>query len=115
MFIEFVGPPGSGKTTLVKLLTELDLEPSLGLISFEDYQRLNLEFGERSIMRSQFIARWFTFIKLACRRPHLVLAVLKLYFLHGTPLLRRLRKAQKLLAFFIFAERLRGTMQKIQF
>lgn len=106
MFIEFVGPPGAGKTTVMKLLGEKAKQSPLVLTSFEDYQQLNLEFGEKAIMRSNFFARWLTLIKLAWRRPQLVATVSKLYFLHGTPLLRRLRKAQKLLAFFIFAERL---------
>lgn len=106
MRVEFVGPPGAGKSTVAQHLSEVDFAAPLHLLSFDDYQSINLDYGEKSIMQMPRVARWAILARFALRRPKLTLAVAGLIFLHGRPLLRRGRKAQRVLAHFIFAERL---------
>lgn len=108
MIVEIVGPPGVGKTTIAAGLDELARSSALPLLSFADYQAMDREFGEAAIMKKQRVGRWATLAPLAWRRPRLFFPVVLLTLLHGRPLLRRGRKAQRLLAHTLFTERLQA-------
>jgi len=106
MQVEFVGPPGAGKTTIVKGLREADCSGRLPLVSYDEYQSMNREFGEKSIMKLNRLARWTTLLRYGIRRARFSLAIAALCLMHGRPMIRRSRKAQKVLAHTLFAERL---------
>jgi energy-coupling factor transporter ATP-binding protein EcfA2 len=123
MIVEIIGPPGVGKSTLAAELDRLFDEASgadvagksntmaaSSRVSFAEYQALDWEIGEAGMMKRGSVIRWLSLLPMVWRRPRLVFSVLKLRLLHGRPILRRGRKAQRLIAHSLFTDRLQATM-----
>ena len=106
MIVEMVGPPGSGKTTIAGELDQHAQGTSLPILSFEDYDKLDREKGEIAIMKMGRLARWRKLMPMILSWPRWVVYLPILVLLHGRPFLRRSRKAQRVLAHVLFAERL---------
>lgn len=110
MIVEIVGPAGSGKTTIAEGLDDSfrESDATARYLPFVEYEKLNREIGEVAIMRRGRIARWLSLFPMCWHHPRLVLYVAALTILHGRPILRRARKAQRLLAHVLFTERLQA-------
>ena len=108
MIVEMIGPPGVGKTTAMGRLDELAQNDDLPLLGFDDYQTFDRECGQAAIMKRYRLNRWLVLSAMLWRRPRLVASVMTLALLHGRPFLRRIRKAERVVAHVLFSERLKS-------
>jgi hypothetical protein len=107
MLIELIGPPGSGKSTIARLLDRHLSASRLPYLSSAELLRLDHRMGERSLKQMDVARRLLALGGLLWRFPGLVTRVWLLALLHGPPLGRRLRRARRLLGHFMLLHRLR--------
>lgn len=107
MFIELIGPPGSGKTTIAALLDEHLSRTTVNYISSGDLTRLDCELGDHHIKRIGLARRVISLAPLLWHHPRVAAIVLALAALHGPNRRERYRRARRLLAHFLLLLRLR--------
>lgn len=105
MFVELIGPAGSGKTTVARLLDAPLAAAGIAACSFAELDRLNRQFGEHSLKPLGF-RRVFVLAPLYWRHPRIAFGLLAIAVAHGPPFRKRLRRARRVLGHFLFMLRL---------
>jgi energy-coupling factor transporter ATP-binding protein EcfA2 len=108
MFIELIGPPGSGKTTVAALLDlQLSSRTTLPLVSSGDLARLDKTMGDHYVKRAGPVLRVLLLLRLLIQYPLVVGAILALAAVHGPNRKERYRRARRLLGHLLLLARLR--------
>lgn len=106
MIFELIGPPGAGKSTTAATMGPFFIAGDRRFMPHDEYAALDRWAGEAAIMKRSWLGRWWQLAPVIATHPRLSFDLLRLTGLHGKPFLRRLRKAQRALAHFHFAEQL---------
>jgi hypothetical protein len=106
MIVELIGPPGAGKSTTAAAMGPWIVASDRRFMPHDEYTALDRWAGEAAIMKRSWLGRWWQLAPVVAMHPRLAFDLLRLTALHGRPFLRRLRKAQRALAHFHFAEQL---------
>lgn len=107
MFVELIGPPGCGKTTITRLLDEWFADGPLPYVTSTELASFDRDIGEHYLERIGFIGRVFSLAPLLWRQPRVTVGVLILAAMHGPPYRKRFRRARRVLGHFLLMLRLR--------
>lgn len=107
MFVELIGPPGCGKTTIARLLDEWFAGSALPYVRSTELASLDSDIGEHYLKRIGFFGQVFCLAPLLWHHPRIAVGVLFLAATHGPPYRTRFQRARRILGHFLLMLRLR--------
>lgn len=112
MFVELIGPPGCGKTTIAHLLDKRFAGSTFPYVTSTELDNFDNRIGERSLKHIGLLGRVFTLGPLLWHQPRIAMGVLVLAAMHGPPYWKRFRRSRRVLGHFLLMLRLRSLAEE---